>query len=314
MLYYALMNKKNQNLQTGSAHVGIVVVIMLLICGAIGYKVYETTTQKNTNAQLNSTSSQVKKTDEPKAVVKDDDIAIKEASSTFVKPVVNQASEEATPQNGQVTGSFTQAQNSVWPTGQEIAYIGVSVTPANPKATVSKVEWYLDDTLYNTATKPSVGNLYQYDWPIAKLVTGWYHWTAKVYDSNGNYQLVRAQDGKPYINMKVTNLGAVKGKFVQQQNTSWPNKQEVAYVGLNVSDPSKVSKVEWYLGKIDPTNLQHTAYKANVGTLYQYDWPIAKLPKGTYRWRVLIYDTNGLTRQAANNLGKGYVDMLVKSN
>ncbi len=110
--------------------------------------------------------------------------------------------------------------------------------------------------------------------------------------------------------------GKVSGVFVGPNNNSWPNAQTTAYIGLNVSDASQVSKVEWYLGKYTaaakPT-LQHTETSPRVGTLYQYDWPIKDLAKGTYHWTARVYDKDGNYQLVKNTDGGDYVDMLVKS-
>lgn len=311
------MNRKQkQNHQRGSVHVVLIALLVLSVGGAIGFRFYQASEDRKNSQYAKPTSNNT--SDLPTVVQDDEDIAIKAAASTFAEPPKN-ANETKTEQiaatpSGQIAGKFAQQQNSAWPKNQPIAYIGVVTSPKTEGAEVSKVEWYLDSVLQHTETQAAAKGLYQFNWPIAKLATGWYHWTAKVYDDNGGVQVVRAQDGKPYINMKVTNPGTVGGKFVQKQNTSWLNKQTVAYIGLNVSDASKVSKVEWYLGKVDKANLKYTAHKPSAGTLFQYDWPIADVAKGSYRWRAVVYDTNGLTRLVKNNLGDYYVDMLVKSN
>lgn len=122
-----------------------------------------------------------------------------------VKPrdtIVREEPREIVP--GTIAGQFSQSPESTWPSGQTIAYIGVS-TPNGSK--VSKVEWYLgegsQELKHTLKTGPS--SLYQYNWPISSLPNGKYHWTARVYDESGNYQLVKARDGNDYINMYVSN-------------------------------------------------------------------------------------------------------------
>lgn len=105
-----------------------------------------------------------------------------------------------TNQQGTVKGTFFQAENTSWPKTQTVAYIGVNV--AN-NAKVSKVEWLLNNSLQYTQTNPVVRGLFQYNWPIANLKAGTYRWTAEVFDSNNNIQLVKNNKGNPYLDMKV---------------------------------------------------------------------------------------------------------------
>src|ERR1700722_6819726 len=43
--------------------------------------------------------------------------------------------------------------------------------------------------------------------------------------------------------------GSVAGDFVQQENTQWPSQQNIAYIGVDVTQTkvAKVKKVDFYL-------------------------------------------------------------------
>lgn len=105
--------------------------------------------------------------------------------------------------------------------------------------------------------------------------------------------------------------GDVTGSFVQNNGVSWPDSQQVGYIGVTVSNPANVSKVEWYLNNLDRGSLKYAQTKASVGSLYQYDWSLQGLPGGVYHWLAKIYDKNGKVQLAKNNLGDSYIDMIV---
>ena len=228
-------------------------------------------------------------------------------------------------QKGEVSGSFVQNNGVSWATGQKEAYIGVSVSDASK---TSKVEFYannLDKTsLRQTISTPSVGTLFQYNWPLSDVPGGTYHWLAKIYDKNGNVQLARNDLGDSYIDMVVNvstsapNTGSVSGTFVQQNNVSWPSSQNEAYIGVSIDNLSQVSKVEWYVGSFAPTNLIATRTGGGVknltgpGGLMQHNWPLNNISAGTYRILVKVYDASGAYQIAKNSEGGLYIDMNVK--
>lgn len=107
--------------------------------------------------------------------------------------------------------------------------------------------------------------------------------------------------------------GAVVGKFVQQNNSTWPAGQKEGYIGINAGNAtaSDVSKVEWYLVDTGTSDLKHSANSPGVGNLFQYNWPLEGLPAGTYRWVVRVYDKTGKFSFATNNNNDPYLDSAI---
>jgi hypothetical protein len=150
--------------------------------------------------------------------------------------------------------------------------------------------------------------------------TGWY-----VYQSTRNSSVlmnnVQQSGNLSSKQIKKANLvvvapknqaGEINGTFVQRNGSSWPSTQSEAYIGINVDNVDKVSKVEWYLNNFDSSSLVYKATSPSVGNLYQYNWWIKDLPAGTYRIVAKVYDKNNNSQVVKNSDGNPYVDMSVK--
>jgi len=105
--------------------------------------------------------------------------------------------------------------------------------------------------------------------------------------------------------------GLVSGTFVQPENSAWPKTQSTGYIGVNVSDVTKVDKVVWYLGNTQPQSLKYTENNPSVGDLFQYDWNLKGLTAGKYHWIALVYDDSGNYQLVKNSAGNPYDDMTV---
>ncbi|RTK95164.1 hypothetical protein EKI60_01770 [Candidatus Saccharibacteria bacterium] len=107
---------------------------------------------------------------------------------------------------GTVAGTFVQQNDITWPRGQREIYIGLN---AGNGMDVSKVEWYINsleaDALAHSVTRPAAGNLYQFNWNVQGLASGKYRVQVKVYDTNGNYQLVKNNNGNTYLDTNIVN-------------------------------------------------------------------------------------------------------------
>jgi len=104
------------------------------------------------------------------------------------------------PATGTIAASFIQQDGSEW--RQSEAYIGVSVSDWQ---NASKVEWYegTDNPTLKFTDTQHTQNLFQYNWPIKFVPKGKYHWTARVYDTAGNFQYVTNNHNQPYVDMIV---------------------------------------------------------------------------------------------------------------
>lgn len=291
------MNKCRSD-QYGIAHLGLILgaVGVILIVIFAGYRVSrQSNNSGNKQASVKSTKIKAKPID------------------TSIKEVQNLPKSKM----GAISGTFVQANNSVWPTGQREVYIGLN---AGNGTNVSKVEWLLVTagvtSLRHTATKPSVGNLFQYNWDVSGFPSGTYHWIAKVYDVDGKVQLAKNNNGDPYLDMSITQVetpGTVSGTFVQRNDSTWPAGQREIYIGLNAGNSSgtDVSKVEWYVNDIKPETLLHSVTRASVGNLFQFNWNIQSLSAGKYRVQVKVYDSEGHYQLAKNNNGDPYLDTTI---
>ena len=172
--------------------------------------------------------------------------------------------------------------------------IGITIYETNhnqPKAAPAKQTSTQQKSNSNNSTDKSSGNsLYQ---PVNSTTT------------NGAPTTTNVAPGTP-----APTGGSVAGKFVQPENISWPNDQQVAYVVVAVDPSQMVNKVMYYeAGKLVDTETTPAA----TGE-YQYSWNIANVAKGKYQFTALVFDSKNKSAVVTNNQGNPYVDMYVKSH
>lgn len=100
--------------------------------------------------------------------------------------------------------------------------------------------------------------------------------------------------------------------FVNLNNTNpIPTSQSPLELGLNMSAPSQVSKVEWYLGSMDKKDLKFTDKGRGESLYYPYKWDISKLSTGKYKWMARVYDNDGKPIVAKSKDNKAFLEVSI---